>query len=296
MRKGFHENAFKTVCHLHSIFLKLNKFQNINRGEIMKNNLFKWVAFLTVFIVMIPALLSADIYLKYKTHSDGMKFMGQSQGAQDQIQTTWMSGDKTRTDMGSEQSVIIRLDQKKIYFLDHQKKTYSEMPLNFGESMEKKMNESMETDGMESEQQQQMTQMMQGMTQMQMSITPTDQTKKIGDWTCKKYIQKISTMMGPSEGVIWATEELEIDPELYANWRAAMMGQGGMFGTMMNEMMEEMQKVKGVPVMTESSVSMMGQTMTTTQELIEYKEGTAPSGYFEIPSGYKKTEAMDFQK
>jgi hypothetical protein len=60
-------------------------------------------------------------------------------------------------------------------------------------------------------------------------------------------------------------------------------------------MAEEMKKIKGVPVLTTTSISMMGATMSSITELIEFKEASAPKGTFSIPSGYKKTDDMDMK-
>ena len=75
----------------------------------------------------------------------------------------------------------------------------------------------------------------------------------------------------------------------------ALMGKGGMFGSAMEEMAKEMKKIKGVPVLTITTSNMIGASVKSTQELLEFKEGTAPSGYFDIPTGYKKIEGMNFQ-
>jgi hypothetical protein len=61
----------------------------------------------------------------------------------------------------------------------------------------------------------------------------------------------------------------------------------GMQGSM-ETMKKEMEKIKGVQVMTVSSVIMMGQPQKTTTELLEFKEGKAPADIFAIPAGYKK--------
>jgi hypothetical protein len=36
----------------------------------------------------------------------------------------------------------------------------------------------------------------------------------------------------------------------------------------------------------------MGQTMSSSTELLEFKDGTAPANLLKIPAGYKKTEFM----
>jgi hypothetical protein len=246
-------------------------------------------------LLMIPISSQADIFMKQKNHTDGMQIMGQTQAAKDEIQTIWIAEEKIRSD-SEEGSMILRLDQGKIYFIDHAKKTYSEMPMEMGMMMDEQIKKSMEEEGMGSEEQQAAMGMMQGMTQMKITITPTTEKKKIGNWNCQKYNQELVMMMGPMHGEIWATEDLKMDYDLYNKYMAAMMGKGGMFGDFMSQIVTEMKKINGVPVLTVSTMNMMGTSIKSTQELIEYKEGTAPAGHFNIPSGYKKTEMMWEQK
>jgi hypothetical protein len=247
-----------------------------------------------VSLLLLSSSLLGDIFMKQKSHTDGFQMMGQSQPAQDEIQEIWVTQDKVRSD-GKEQSVILRLDQNKMFMLNHTEKTYAELPLDFGNVMDSKMKEAMEGEDMDPEQKEAMMQMMQGMSQMKVTITPTSETKKIGNWNCRKYNQTMETMMGPSNSEIWATEDLKMDQDLYSKFMAAISGQG-MFGNMMTDMAKEMKKIKGVPVLTVSTVNMMGASIKSTQELIEFKEGTAPVGIFELPKGYKKTDQMNFQK
>lgn len=241
--------------------------------------------------LLIPGSGQADIMMKQKTHTDAVQMMGQTQPAKDEIQTTWITTDKIRND-GEEGSVILRMDQRKIYFINHAKKTYAEMPMEMSKMIDEKMKQSMEEEGMEEEDQQAAMGMMQGMAQMKITITPTSEKKKIGNWNCQKYNQELVTFMGPMKGEIWATEDLKMDYELYNKYMAAMMGKGGMFGDFMNQIVTEMKKIKGIPVLTITSMDMMGASIKSTQELIEYKEGTAPVGHFELPKGYKKSESL----
>jgi hypothetical protein len=269
----------------------IKNFINILKGEKMKKQSALVISMLLLSLILIlPTFSQADIFMKQKTHTDGMQMMGQTQAPTDQIQTIWMAGDRIRSD-SDEGSVILRLDQGKIYFLDNTKKTYSEMPMDMSKIMDEQMKKSMDEEGMDAEEQQAAAGMMQGMTQMKMTVTPTAEKKKIGQYNCQKYLMDLQTMMGPSTSELWATEDLKMDYELYSKFSAAMMGKGGMFGGMMKDMMEEMKKVKGVTVLTVTTMNMMGMSIKSTQELIEYKEGTAPAGYFNIPSGYKKTES-----
>jgi hypothetical protein len=258
------------------------------------HNLKTFLTLTLTVLFLLTGLIQADIFMKQKMHTDGFQVMGQAQPAKDEINTIWITSDKLRSD-NPEQSIIMRLDQNKMYILDNAKKTYTEMHMEMEKAMSGQIDKAMNEKGVDEQQKSNIMSMMQGMSQMKLTITPTDETKKIGNWNCRKYVQKLQTAMGASEGEIWATEDLKVDPELYSQYMTAIMGKGGMFGNAMEEMSKEMKKIKGVPVLTITTTNMMGASVKSTQELLEFKEGTAPSGYFDIPTGYKKIEGMNFQ-
>ncbi|MBN2366957.1 MAG: hypothetical protein JXL67_12375 [Calditrichaeota bacterium] len=250
---------------------------------------------LSIFLICLfffVSLVHADIFMKQKVHQGGMQFMGQTQEPTDQVRTTWLSKDKIRSDEPGK-SIIMRLDEKKIYMLDHEKKEYVVMPLDFGEKMSKEMQKEMGED-MSEKDKQAMMDMARGMTNVEVTVTPTSETKKIGEWNCKKYIQTMKMMMGTTTTQIWATKEIKMDEDLYGQLSAAMMGmQSGTQG-FMGDMMSELKKIEGIPVLTETSMMMMGQEIKSSSELIEFREGTAPAGTFDFPEGYKQTENMGF--
>lgn len=232
--------------------------------------------------------------MKQKIHRDGFQMMGQSQPAEDMIQTVWITPDKMRSD-NEKQSVIMRLDKGIIFFVDHAQKTYSEMPMDMGQMMGSRMKEEMGEEVSEEDMEGFMA-MAKGMMKMKITVTPTGEKKRINKWNCQKYIQKLETMMGPTISEIWATEDLKMDYELYAKFSAGLMGMQPGFKEFLNDMLEEMKKIKGVPVLTTTTVNMMGASMKSLQELLEFKEETAPAGIFDLPKGYKKTEGMNFKQ
>jgi hypothetical protein len=64
------------------------------------------------------------------------------------------------------------------------------------------------------------------------------------------------------------------------------MGQAG------EDAIKEFKKIKGITVLTTSTTTVMGTSIKSSTELLDYKEGTAPAGHFELPAGYKKTSMM----
>jgi hypothetical protein len=225
----------------------------------------------------------ADVFMKQKMHRDAFQMMGQSQPASDTVETTWMAADMMRHD-GDKQSVIVRLDKKMAYFLDNAGKSYFEMPLDF----EKAMASMGEGKGAQDKEMQEAMKAAQGMFKMKVSVLDTGEKKKVNNWNCRKYIREVTTGMGPVRSEVWATEDLKMDFDLYAQFSATMLARMPGAKEAVDQATAEMKKIKGVPVLTATTTNAMGSDMRSTEELLEFKEGKAPDGIFEVPAGYKK--------
>ncbi len=84
--------------------------------------------FACLALVLVAALsLSADVYVKMKTHTDAVNVMGQTKPASDSFTEQWIGEDKFA--MIGDQSVVIDLKKNLGYIIDHKTKSYLEMPL-----------------------------------------------------------------------------------------------------------------------------------------------------------------------
>jgi hypothetical protein len=237
----------------------------------MKGNLLKFSMLLMVVIVFFsPTFVGADTFMKEKIHTDGVTIMGHAQPPQDNIATVWIAKDKMRRDMG-DMSSIVKLDNNKIliYDLNHGQKAYTEFSL--GSSDLQDAASAMAAD-------------------VQVKITPTREKKKIGNWTCMKYLQEMNMGGMPMTSEIWATEDIKIPHyDLYEKLSTAMMTQQPGMKKAVQAMQKEMKKIKGVPVLTLATTTMMkNTTVKSSRELLEVKEESAPAGTFDIPPGYTK--------
>lgn len=226
----------------------------------------------------------ADVLLKQVAHTNAHEIMGRSMPAAIDTVTTWIAGESARMDMGTSNSILFLGKQQVIYIIDHQKRTYAAVPLdsdgNFADLL---------PEGMSSEDAAAMQQMMTGMmASMKLTITATDETKKIRDWTARKYIVEMTIPMGSLHSETWASEQVEVDSHLLAALSSA--ASAWMPGAA--ERMKEMEKIKGYPVYSKSTTTMMGTPIVRTEDLIEYAKKPAPAGIFTLPDGYKKTDLM----
>ncbi len=226
---------------------------------------------------LLPGRMWADVFLKQKHHVDGFTVMGQTQPPKDYVGGMWITEDKARTDMAEDQSVIIRLDQKCLYFLNHKEKTVMEIPLEMASPSQ--------------DQDKELSQFPEDMMKPKIQIRETGETKVIHGWKCQKYIQSLEMGMGPStSSEICVSTDVKLDFQLLSKFNSAMMALNPLIRGMVTEMEKETRKIKGVSVLTETTSMIMNQKVKSSVELLEVKTGTAPSGIFEIPPGYKIEE------
>jgi len=253
----------------------------------MKIQKIQWMRWAMLMGCFLPILLRADVFLKQKHHTDGFTVMGKAQPPKEYIGGMWITENKARSDMEEGHSVIVRLDKKCLYLLDHQEKTAIEIPLDGSEKKE----QSSEIE--ESELPTEMQGMMKSMMKPKVQVKETGETRVIHGWSCKKYVQTLELGMGaPTVSEIWASTEVKIDPQVLEKFNSAMMAMNPMMREMASEIQKETQKIKGISVLTETITTMMNQKVKSSVELLEVKTGTAPPEIFEIPAGYQLKKGM----
>lgn len=246
------------------------------------------VATMLGFLLPGAVSLQADVYMKQKTHTDGFTIMGQTQPPRDEITVTWIARDRSRTDAGDKQTTILRMDKGLLYQIDHQKKTYREMPLNIKQMID-------ENAAKEGEEAREFAAMAQEMAEafaesMEVKVTETQEKKKIGNWNCRKYIINTSMAMGEVASEAWASPELNIDWKSYLMLTNAMMAGSPGFEKMIDKIYKEMSRIKGMIVLQSNSTKVMNTEVKSTTELLEFGEQNPPAGAYDVPAGYKKVK------
>jgi hypothetical protein len=226
---------------------------------------------LALALSALPA--GADTVLTIANHSDAFSMMGQTTPAQDNTFYYWFGADATRYDM-DETSVILRLDQKKFYLVNHDEKTFSAMdlPIDFEKLVGPEMAPMM----------QQMAKMMAATT----TVTPSDRTGSFAGYSCRYQRVDISMAMMQTSMEMCTTEELPID---YPKYREIALAQSELAANQawMRDLAE---KVKGFPLRTDTTATVMGKAMKSWQELKSVEEKAAPAGHYEPPAGYREVK------
>ncbi len=234
--------------------------------------------FAVVFILLAAVtLVRADYYIKSKSHTDAMSFMGQNQPAKDEVNEQWIGADKF-ANITPEMSIILDLGKGKALMISHKDKTYVEttLPLDMGKLMPPE------------------AQAMMGMMKATVTVQPTTQTKTIGQWPCTLYNVNVNFMMMPMKMTVWASEKVPFDMNFY---------QEKIFGAMMKGTLRlddasvaEMKKVKGYFIANDISMEMMGAKMHQTQEVVEISQKTPGPGVYAVPAGYTKAQYLSMQR
>ena len=229
---------------------------------------------LLCLLVMVGSSIQAeDIYMKRVIHTDPITMGGQTQPASDDTTEIWLSKDAAYTSTPNG-NVLVRADKHVMYYMNPEAKTYFEIPMSLlGAS--KEAIDSMPANPMAA--------MMGSVT---MTVTPTEETKKIGDWNAKKYNVQLNLGFGVSNSEYWTTEDLDADHDIMTAATTAAMSMLPGY----EDIVKEVGKIEGVLVESSTEVSMMGAVVKSYDKLIDFSKKNAPAGTFEIPEGYTKSD------
>lgn len=221
-------------------------------------------------LLAIPAV--ADIYIRQISHTEAFSMMGQEQPARDDTIHMWMGTDKMAVEM-PQMKVVIDLAENVMYWISHQDKSYVEMalPLDIDQYFPA-----------------QMTQLMKN---VKVTVTPTDEKQKIGEWDCQAYEMVMNIMMMDMKQKIWASTDVPFDWKEYSIKMLPKVSQATM--GLPEEAVQEMTKIQGFQIKTETIMDVPGNEMKSWQEVQEITKKTAPDGTYTPPAGYSKKDKLD---
>jgi len=227
----------------------------------------------TMAFAWVVASASADVYLKQRVSQPQAK----NPKDVEQIHETWITPTKVRNNAG-DQSSIFDVEKNLLIAIDHAKKKYTEIPLDFSGAAT-------------AEDQQKIANLpgfMKNIMKTEVSVQATNEQKQIGQWSCLKYLQTLKMSGVSSESEIWASEDIKVSTDVYNKFSAALMASLPGFYKMLKDIMKECEKIKGVVVYEKTTSKMMGKNVETTMELLEVKDVDAPADLFAVPAGYKQ--------
>jgi hypothetical protein len=229
-------------------------------------------AVLFVIVVLAAAwLLPADIYIKTNVHTDAFEMMGQKQPAKDDVTEQWVGNNQLLNKTG-DKIMIMDMNKKLMYIISPKDKSYVEttLPLDMTKLLPK------EAAGMAS------------MMKVTVKVTPTGQSKKIGQWNCAGYDVDMGMMMMQMKMKVWATTDVPFDWKMFSKMYANVSKMQFMDDAAIGEFM----KISGYQVASEMSMDMMGSKMKVTSQVVEISQKPAPAGTYSVPAGYTKKDTL----
>ena len=231
---------------------------------------------LVVTLVVISfAFLNADVYIKTKTHTDAFEMMGKKQPAKDQVTEQWL-GDNKFAQISENQNMVVDLNQNVIYVIYPGTKSYVEakLPLDMSKLLPEQAAAMMK------------------MMKMTITVNPTGESKKVGDWNCKGYDINMSMQMMTMKMKSWVTKEVPFDWKAFSEKMFPhVMKLSGTMGLDENAL-KEFKKLEGFQVAMEMKMSLMGQDIKTTSQVVEISKKSAPTGIYSVPQGYTKQDKL----
>lgn len=213
-----------------------------------------------------------NYYMKRASHTDAFSMGGQTKSAQDDTTEVWLS-DGAAFMKTSDTKVLVLPEKSTMYVINDADKSYFEIPVaSLGAT--KEAIDAMPENPMAAM-----------MGDIKVSVTPTDETKTIGKWDAKRYDLKLTMAMGTSVSQYWATTDIDVDADMFMTMATVTMS---MFPGY-QDIVSEFEKMEGIPVETNTTVNMMGATITSWDKMLELAEKDAPEGMFKLPEGYTKT-------
>jgi hypothetical protein len=230
------------------------------------------IFFLMTFFIFFTVPVYADLF--WQNIQETKEFPGQP----DEVQTVdyYFTPNASRTEIGN-MATIMDFDSMMLYQLDNQAKIYYKIDLNTMGHMA--------GEGEHAEAFSKMMKQMMGETR----IIPTNETRKIADYDCRKY--NLQVMMVEIE--YWVTQDIdhykelkEIGGKIAKDFDKNPMMQHMNFAAHMKQM-------DGFPVQTITR-NPMGGTIISTLKHIEKKK--LSDDLFQVPTGYKLIESEMFHQ
>jgi hypothetical protein len=190
----------------------------------------------------------------------------------------WSAADRVRRD-DSRSALILRLDQKKLYLVNHSERVYTA-----AEVQQKRGRWTMTAAPAIPEQIRQVW-------QLKAKIEPTGEIRKVGSWQAERHRVVLSNEAGTGGRTQldwWVAPNLRKEDGAL---RTLLRLQAS-FDVSGDAWMTSLLALPGVPVLFEKAEKLPDVEVKTREELESVEEGEAPAGIYDPPAGYRQ---LDFK-
>jgi uncharacterized protein DUF4412 len=217
--------------------------------------------------------------------------------------TSYLGSDHARMVTGEGQESIIDLKTGQMTVIDNRKKEYFVITRQDLDQMKARMQEQMNSPEMKRAQEQmknlppemqkKMQNMMGGMAAA-VEVKKTGTTRKIAGYTCENWVVTMGQMSRTEQCM---TTDLPFPAQSWDAFRDFAEGMKGMASAMgpmakgFNDLQEKMKAMRGFPLASNTTTTVMGHSSSHSSEVVEIKAGALPASTWAVPAGYTKVES-----
>jgi hypothetical protein len=219
-----------------------------------------------------------------------------------QTATSYISSDHLRISQPDGNEAIVDMKSGEMTVVDHRRKTYYVITQKDLDALAATIGEKMNSPQMKQAQEQmknlppEVQKRMQGMvgSTLTVEVEKSGSSRTVAGLRCENWTVNIGQMSRSEQCV---TTDLKLPAaswDAYRNYMDRMRSMMAVMGPMsktLDEMRQQFAKIKGFPIATKTTSSVMGRTSTTTNEVVEIQRGAIPESAWDIPAGYKLTES-----
>lgn len=216
--------------------------------------------------------------------------------------TSYLSSRHARMVQGDGQETIVDLQTGQMTLIDHGRKEYFVVTRQEMEEMKARLQERLDSPEMQRAREQmknlppEVQQRMQGMLGAMsggVDVRKTGTTRRIAGYTCENWTITMGPL-GTTEQCM--TTELALPEQAWDTYRdladgmKGLLAAAGPLGQSLSELATKMKQVKGFPLATTTTTSLMGRTTKQAMEVVEVRKGPIPASAWQVPPGYQKAD------
>jgi hypothetical protein len=216
--------------------------------------------------------------------------------------TSYIASDHVRWMQGDGTEGILDFKTGQMTFIDGRKKEYYVVTKQDLDQVKARVQQQMDSPEMKRAQEQmkslppemqkRMESMMGGIAGS-FDVQKTGTTRKVAGYSCDNWTVTMGKLSKTEQCL---TSDLQFPAQAWDTYRdfaESMKNMAASMGPMakgMAQLQDKLKAMKGFPLATSTTVSVMGRTTTTSSEVTEIRKGPVPSSAWDIPAGYKKVE------
>ncbi len=216
--------------------------------------------------------------------------------------TSYLSSDHARMSQADGQETILDVKAGQITVIDGKKREYYVVTRQDMDQLKARVQQTMNSPEMVKAREQmkslppEIQKRMQGMMGAAVSAVDVHKagtSRKVAGYTCEDWTITVGQLSKTQECL---TSELPLPVQAWDSYRdfadsmKSLSQSMGPLSQGMTDLQAKMKDVKGYPLATSTSTSVLGRSSTVTSEVTEIKKGPIPASAWEVPAGYRKVD------